>query len=444
MFLLPSPSSSPSSPQQFSRFPELPPEIRHQIWLAAVPSPGINFFNVHVIPNDHPGANRSTSPPLARLDVRRLDIDDDDEHIATYDPSAWRARDALRCTCREARLVCAIPEGKSAHVILTRPRRGLFVRAGDGQLRQLTPLKEPQRRPWPTSVNADGGGGGDLDAGLAAPVAAGGHSTVATTTQQSSSAKSLGERETENKQQKQQPQQQTEPEPLIYRTIRVHIDDMLCLSVENCSFNLPWEESPLLRGASDFDNRSSDYDDDDDEDPDADLGWVYDPQFHPPLPSSIPPHRYCINLARGYRISLRAVQDIITGLIQTTSPPPCVPSQTTQPQYLVMLDAVAQDPGGRTLAELNPALAAAAAAAAGNNEGKNDDDAAAVAVFRDRYGDRYAPLPWDSRVLQARSRLTKLWPEANDVRERYLRSALLPSPKRPHTTTRSLYGQYGA
>ncbi|KAI0595718.1 hypothetical protein F4775DRAFT_568025 [Biscogniauxia sp. FL1348] len=441
MFLLrsPSPSPSPSSPslQQFSRFPDLPPEIRHQIWLAAVPSPGINFFNVHVIPNDHPGANRSTSPPLARLDVRRLDIDDDDdEHVATYDPSAWRARDALRRTCREARLVCAIPDTKSAHVILTRPRRGLFVRAGDGQLRCLTPLREPPRRLSPTSVNANGGVGGDSDVGLAAAaVTVEEDSTVDATTQQPSSTKNLGERETEKRQQQQQ--QQTEPEPLVYRTIRVHIDDMFCLSIENCSFNLPYEESPILRGASDFDYRGCDYDEDEDEDADADLGWVYDPQFHPPLPSSIPLHRYCINLARGNRVALRAVQDIITGLIQTISLPPSLPSlpsQPTQPQHLVMLDSVTQDPGERTLAELNPALAA-------GNEGKKDNDAA-VAVFRDRYGDRYAPLPWDSRDLQARYRLTKLWPEANDIRERYLRSALLRSPKRLHTA-RSLYGQSG-
>ncbi|KAI5919166.1 hypothetical protein F4810DRAFT_518421 [Camillea tinctor] len=360
--------SHPSS-QQFSRFPDLPPEIRHQIWLAAVPSPGINFFNIHVIPNDHRGANRSISVPLMRLDLRRLEINHHDEQVATYDPSVWQARDALCRTCREARLVCAIPARKAAQVILTRPRRGLFIRARDGQLRSLTPLTDPRRR-------------------------------LSLTPGDNSAAEATGK-------QQRQPQE-LEPEPLVHRTIRVHIDDIFCLSIENCSFNLPYEESPALWAASDSDD-------------DSDLGWVYDPQFNPPLPSSIPTHRYCINLARSSRLTFSAIQDVITELVTQTPSVSHLPApQNPDPAHLVMLDAVPQDPGERTLEELNPAFAAA--------QDKNKDIAMA---FRDRYGDRYAPLPWDSPDLQARFRLTKLWPEVTDIREQYLRSSLPRSPKRP-------------
>ncbi|KAH8163138.1 hypothetical protein CIB48_g5118 [Xylaria polymorpha] len=191
--------SSTSEQFQFPLFTSLPPELRHHIWRLAVPSPGINFFNVHCFPNDHAGCNRSTSPPWAYLDLRRLSIEDSDAAVWEYDPSAWQARLAVRQTCREARDICSIPASKSAVLTLTRPRRGLFVRAGDGQLRN-TPLR-------------------------------------------------YDENENENK------NKTEESEPVVRRTIEVHIDDILSLSVENCSFNLPHEETPLF----------SDDDDDDDD-----------------------------------------------------------------------------------------------------------------------------------------------------------------------------------
>ncbi|KAI1503383.1 hypothetical protein F5X99DRAFT_113526 [Biscogniauxia marginata] len=386
-------SSSSSCPPSslFPHFPDLPPEIRHQIWLSALPSPGVNFFNVHVIPNDHPGANRSTSPPLARLDTRRLDIaDDDGRDVARYDPSAWRARDALRRTCREARAACAIPGDKATAITLTRPRRGLFVRAGDGQLRRLTPLGDPRG----IIRDGDGNGGGpqlvtadnlDSDPGVQdRPLAYDG---------KLDSGPEIGK----------------EIEQLVYRTILVHVNDMLCLSIENCSFNLPFEESPFLRGGSDY-GGGVDVDGlatgrgDSEDDEDEDMGWAYDPQFLPPLPPSLPLDRYCVNMARGSKAALRAVQDVLAGLVH-----PSAQEVDGQQQQLVMFDAVTQALGERGLEELT-----------------TTDE-----VFWDRFGDCYVPLPWDQKDLQAQFRLTKVCPETNDVRDRYLRSALLCSHKRP-------------
>lgn len=152
------------------------------IYDATIPFPGINFFNVHAFPNDHPGTCRSRNPPGLYLDLRRMSIEDSDEHVATYDPSAWQARQALRQTCRETRKICAIPDQELVELTLTRPARGLFVRAGDGLLRQMTPLDNP------------------LD----------------------------------------------EDEPKAYRKIQVSCREMLVLSLENCSFNVLHEERVML------------------------------------------------------------------------------------------------------------------------------------------------------------------------------------------------------
>ncbi|KAI0110698.1 hypothetical protein F4776DRAFT_364181 [Hypoxylon sp. NC0597] len=341
-----SPSSSPESSIPtaiFTKFPELPPEIRHQIWRAALPLPGINFFNVHCIPNDHPGANRSTSPPWLYLDLRRLSIDDDDEAVAEYDASTWQAREALRRVCREARNICALSESEVATITLTRPRRGLFVRAGDGQVRRLTPF-------------------------------------------------SLSDVETN-----------AEPEPLEYRTVQVRADDVLCLSFENCCFNLPFEEAAI----SDSGGHPGTFIVEDPNDDIDELGWTYDPQLMPPLPVAIPTSRLCAGMARGGRRTLQVAGAILLSMLSFSREQPEEQMLTRLP--LLMLDAYKQELGDRNIEELTP-----------RSE-----------VLWDRFGDRYIALPWDSTDLPADYRLVKVWPESNDIREHYLRSALLQSPKRP-------------
>ncbi|KAI1134708.1 hypothetical protein F5Y05DRAFT_197643 [Hypoxylon sp. FL0543] len=333
----PSPTPEPSTPRAvFTKFPELPPEIRHQIWRAALPVPGISFFNVHCIPNDHPGANRSNSPPWLYLDLRRLSIDDDDEAVAEYDPSAWQARETLRRVCREARDMCALSESEAATITLTRPRRGLFVRAGDGQVRRLTPYT--------------------LRSGEAT----------------------------------------TESEPLVYRKIQVRADDVLCLCFENCSFNLPYEEMAF---SDSLDHPGSD---DTDE-----LGWTYDPQLMPYLPAAIPSSRFCLGMARAGRIMLESAGTSLLNLLVWSREHHHKWVLTRVP--LLMFDAYKQELGDRDLEELTPRRE----------------------VLWDRFGDRYVALPWESDDLPADYRLVKVWPENNDIRERYLRSALLQSPKRP-------------
>ncbi|KAI0832233.1 hypothetical protein F5Y06DRAFT_301461 [Hypoxylon sp. FL0890] len=339
-------SSSSSEPfihePVFTKFTELPPEIRYQIWHAALPVPGINFFNVHCIPNDHPGANRSTSPPWLYLDLRRLSIDDDDDTVAEYDTSVWQAREMLRRVCREARDVCSLSESEIATVTLTRPRRGLFVRAGDGQVRRLTPF---------TLRN-----GGESEGS----------------------------------------------EPLEHRKVQVRADDVLCLSFENCSFNLPHEETAVSDSGAIPDTSIEDPSDDTD-----DLGWTYDPQLMPPLPASIPMSRLCVGLARGGRITLQAAGTVLLNMLPFSQEQSEEQTLTRIP--LLMLDAYKQELGDRNVKELTP-------------RGE---------VLWDRFGDRYVALPWNSTDLPADYRLVKVWPENNDIRERYLRSALLQSPKRP-------------
>ncbi|KAI5856753.1 hypothetical protein GGS23DRAFT_391469 [Durotheca rogersii] len=342
-----SPSSSssyelvePTEPV-FHKFPFLPPEIRQQIWLEAIPSPGINFFNVHSFPNDHRNANCSTSPCWLYLDLRRLAITDDDDAVAEYDPSAWMARSVLRRTCREAHAMSAIPPSHAVTLTLTRPRRGLFVRAGDDQLRLMTPL-EPR----------DGG---------------------------SSSMSITRAAHTE---------EYPPVEPLERRRVQVHTNDVLCLSVENCSFNLPYEETPIL------------------DDSDEHLGWSFDPQLTPRLPNEIPTGRLCASMARGHKTALNAVCSSLCSILSIydrgrSANQPLVP--------LIMVDAYKQELGKRNIEELTTA----------------------VDVFWDRFGDRYMQIPWRPAELIVEYRLVKIWPEENDIRERYLASAILHSPKRP-------------
>ncbi|KAI2633531.1 hypothetical protein GGS26DRAFT_50366 [Hypomontagnella submonticulosa] len=355
----PSPSSSPLFPQ----FSSLPPELRHQIWRAAVPTPGINFFNVHAIPNDHPGANRSTSPNWLYLDLRRLTIEDTDDDVAQYDPSAWLARNILRSVCREARDICAIPQEERADIVLTRPRRGLFVRAADGQLRRLTPANYiPNTPPGPRT-------------GASAPAG-------------------------------------RTSEPLEHRTVQVHAQDILCLSVENCSFNLPFEETLEA-----IDNVNTNinininwrtaggwppFGEDD--------GWTFDPQLMPPLPSKLPYQNLCISMTRADWPTLRHTHETLRGLISYSRAQDRDTSLTTLPALpLLLADAHRQELGDRDLAEVTPR----------------------EEVFWDRFGDAHVALPWGWEDQPVEFRLVKLWPEKSDVMARYMRSAIFRSPKRP-------------
>ncbi|KAI0967204.1 hypothetical protein F4678DRAFT_255350 [Xylaria arbuscula] len=360
--------TTPTSPEpmaQFPRFKDLPAELRHQIWRFAVPTPGINFFNVHCFPNDHEGCNRSTSPPWLYLDLRRLDIQDEDEDVFFYDPSAWQARSAVRRSCTEARLICALPESKAANITLTRPKRGLCVRAGDGQLWTDTPGHEV----------------GDDDDDAARD-------------EKTETGKEKGK---------------TPVEPVVHRTVTVHIDDILCLSVENCSFNLPAEENPMP------------FDDIDDLDSE---GWAYDPQLTPDLPHSIPADRLCAGMARCSPAQFRTIADALFGLLYGHLPDYFVPhpaggkwsGRLNLAHFPLMFDALTQEIGGRELGELTPS----------------------TEVVWDRFGDCYVrlPLPWRTdytppQHLPVTYAITKVWPETNDMRDRYLRSALLHSTKRP-------------
>ncbi|KAI1078013.1 hypothetical protein F5B20DRAFT_550074 [Whalleya microplaca] len=362
-------ATSASEPlSTFSKFPELPPEIRYAIYLAALPEPGagINFFNIHCIPNDHPGANRSTSPAWLYLDLRRLDIEDSDADVFEYDPSVWQARNALCRVCREARALCSIPKDKAVDIVLTRPKRGLFVRAGDGQLIKLTPYQCPTPNKTGADTDADGETS-DQDA----------HRDVGAPAQ---SGEEVG----------------TGPEQLVRRTIKIHRDDILSLSFENCSFNLAYEEFEY-----DLDR--------------PELGWAYDPQLTPALSPAIPLDKICISMARSRREILLAVDQVRPGLFRRH---PDVPYYEH-----VMFDARVIDRKQMPTCEN---------------------------VFRDRFEDVYVPRPSDLQVAESlpeghsspvniayyplggKYRLTKLSPESpNDTRARYLRSALLQSPKRP-------------
>ncbi|KAI0007671.1 hypothetical protein F4779DRAFT_590968 [Xylariaceae sp. FL0662B] len=366
-------SSMPGVYSTFTKFPKLPPEIRHTIYLAALPAPGtgINFFNIHCIPNDHPGANRSTSPAWLYLDLRRLDIQHSDSDVFEYDPSVWQARNTLRQVCREARAVCAISEDKAIEMVLTRPKRGLFVRAGDGQLMKLTPFQRTELNVAGTEAEAetntdnetpsDDRNAQGVEAGTASEQVAAG------------------------------------PERLVHRTIQVHRDDILSLSLENCSFNLAYEEYEY----------DQDHPDGDDE---GDLGWAYDPQLTPALSGAIRVDRICISMARCRRGILLALDHVKPGLFSSL---PYFPTHE-----FVMFDA------GSIREEQIPTDAG---------------------TFWDRFGDRYLPVWTDSSPdrgphepdwpeyfpLGGKYVLTKVSPDTNNIRTRYMQSALLPSPKRP-------------
>ncbi|KAH7035947.1 uncharacterized protein B0I36DRAFT_98125 [Microdochium trichocladiopsis] len=346
-------SSSLDVGHTFSLFPQLPPEIRLLIWSHALPpaGSGINFFNVHAFPLDHAGCNRSTSPPWLYLDLRRLSIFDTDDDVAQYDPSVWQARTALRATCTEARSVAAIPPDKQARVVLTRPKRGLYCRAGDDKLRRFTPYTEAQARGRPV-------------------------------------------------------------EPTVSRTLLVHADDILTLSIENCSFNLPWEDTldedrvtnTLVSGGG----------------PNHDLGgWGFDPQLTP-LPVGIPSWRYCISMVRGARTHFQTLSEALSEAHHVTHGGALEDHDIGYGMLDVQTFKLGRDAAAKTISTHRESVAAGA--------GREQ-----VQLHWDRFGDCYVPQPWTSSGAGRPwcYRLTKVLPEVNDLRGQYIRSALLQSPKRP-------------
>ncbi|KAK9419337.1 putative 2EXR domain-containing protein [Seiridium unicorne] len=325
-------SSTPGSRGTgFPSFMQLPPELRHKIYLAAIPSPGINFFNVHSFPNDHKGANRSTSPPNLHLDLRRLSIEDDDIDVARYDPSAWQIRHALRQTCQEARIICAIPDDKVVRLTLSVPGRGLFTYAGDGLQRSMTPLEEPAKR----------------------------------------------------------------AETVVYRHVQVHADDMVALSVENCSFNIVFEETTMFHIGRDQEDEVS-------------LGWAYDPQFKDGVSLGIRPSRFCLNLAHDDWATMRALEEI-AGALREAASGNSEASDGIDDYGSIMLDTET----------------------ARKKELSRRYRSEKLAEFRDRWDDVYVSVPWDYEDLPMSLQIIKLSPERESMRERYLRSAQLKSPKRP-------------
>ncbi|KAI0400133.1 hypothetical protein F4802DRAFT_507916 [Xylaria palmicola] len=381
-------SSSSSIPSpQFRRFADLPPELRHHIWrFAAPPSPGINFFNVHCFPYDHAGCNRSTSPPWAYLDLRRLDVEHDDAAVARYDPSSWQGRAAVRAACHEARVVCAVPASRAATVTLTRPRRGLFVRARDGQLRK-------------TRLHIQEG-------------------------------------------------ESSLTEPVVRRAVQVHVDDILSLSVENCSFNMPHEERPSFSFSDDEDADEDEYEDGDTAARDAVDGWAYDPQLMPKLPQAIPAGRLCANLARCSTTPLRITTDALFGLLYGHIPGfldlTPEPDDLWPGRLLLMFDSITQAAPAdydRDRDPTDPTTTTTTTTGRAPNlqPGEAEEKEEVGEVVHDRFGDRYIRLPWHAEGDDFRPpagfpvmhRLAKVWPESNCVRVRYLWSGLALSSKRP-------------
>ncbi|KAH8163137.1 hypothetical protein CIB48_g5119 [Xylaria polymorpha] len=117
-------------------------------------------------------------------------------------------------------------------------------------------------------------------------------------------------------------------------------------------------------------------------------------------------------MGRSSTAPLRFTTDALFGLLYSHIPGylDLGAGQVWPGRLLLLFDAVTQDVGGRDLEELT----------------------STPEVVWDRFGDCYVSLPWRSGpFFPVMDRLTKVWPETNDVRERYLRSALLHSPKRP-------------
>lgn len=338
--------SSSESSLIFHLFTQLPPEIRNLIWTHALPPPGsgINFFNVHAFPMDHAGCNRSTSPPWLYLDLRRLSIFDTDNEVAQYDPSVWQARSALQATCTESRSICTIPPDKLATVVLTRPKRGLYCRAGDDKLRRFTPYTERQCQDRPV-------------------------------------------------------------EPKVMRTILLHTDDIITLSIENCSFNLPWEDT-LDEERTESTNMDTDFD----------LGgWGFDPQLTP-LPVGIQARRYCVSMIRGQGPHFQTLTEALNEAHHVVHGGALEDHDIGFGMLEAQTFKFGREAAARTVASLD--------ARARSEQAR---------LYWDRFGDCYVPQPWTTPGVGRRwcYRLNKVLPESNDLRDQYVRSALLQSPKRP-------------
>ncbi|KXJ89158.1 hypothetical protein Micbo1qcDRAFT_206727 [Microdochium bolleyi] len=337
-------SSDDFSPS-FHLFVQLPPEIRHLIWAHALPPPGsgINFFNVHAFPMDHAGCNRSTSPPWLYLDLRRLSIVDTDDEVAQYDPSVWQARSALRAACTEARSICAIPPDKLATVVLTRPKRGLYCRAGDDKLRRFTPYTERQSQGRPA-------------------------------------------------------------EPKVTRTIHLNADDIINLSIENCSFNLPWEDT--LDEERSTTGIGPGYDPG---------GWGFDPQLTP-LPVGTHAHRYCVSMIRGQGTHFQTLTEALNEAHHVAHGGAPEDHEIGFGMLEAQTFKLGREAAYRTVA--------ASDARARSEQAR---------LYWDRFGDCYVPQAWTTPGAGRPwcYRLTKVLPESNDLRDQYVRSALLQSPKRP-------------
>ncbi|KAK8042885.1 hypothetical protein PG994_013368 [Apiospora phragmitis] len=342
------------------------------------------------------GANRSTSPPSLYLDLRRMDIYDNDEDVAEYDPSCWQARHSLRQTCREARSVCAIPEDKRIPLTLTVPKRGLFVRAGDGLLRSMMPLEVPRR-----------GSDGEEAAAAALPAT----------------------------------------ERVVHRVVDVSADELFVLSVENCSFNLPFEESPALRG------------EDEDSNNDNDMGWSFDPEFRPcgvgrrgSRYLGIPASKFCIGLARPPNDgTVTALQEAYMAIwCAVTGWDPVVPMLQSPEAARLLTDDSSFPPMEAHVTVFDEIFQAQESSLAvfedtcdfvGRPKPMHRRLRPTTVAYRDRWDDCYTEVathdddyfPISSIIwptLTART-LVKLGPEKSDVRERYIGRLSFSLPKRP-------------
>ncbi|KAJ2985392.1 hypothetical protein NUW58_g5555 [Xylaria curta] len=132
-------------------------------------------------------------------------------------------------------------------------------------------------------------------------------------------------------------------------------------------------------------------------------------------------------MARCSTAPLRLATDALFGLLYShipdflkLRPGESWPGESWSARLLLLFDATIQDVGERRLDELTPH----------------------PEVYWDRFGDCYVRLPWrtgDFHLPDAyypiTYRLTKVWPESNDIRKSYLESAILRSPKRPAQST---------
>jgi hypothetical protein len=252
------------------------------------------------------------------------------------------------------------------------------------------------------------------------------------------------------------------PEDWVYRQIEVHAEDeMICLSVENCSFNLPAEEANNGNGGQ---SHLSPSDNDLDE-----FGWSYDPQFYRPAETlGIRPGRYCLNLARSDSVSTRILTtevawdllEAVTGSrlgrtigqneFFSASLASEILSRRENDQILeqqepwLMLDADTTILDGGRLVQYT----SASHCSLRPGESYVDEDGRAFyygEAFYDRFGDVYIHRRFEGEdgqrrgyPLYTRRQLVKIRPEKTDMRKQYMESATLRSPKKINQSTTQL------